>query len=646
MIIQCVLFIFVLLFAFVCPGYLFLPKKPQQPIETAFLYSLFIGIVLFTTVGLAGGFLGMRFLPIVYLIISIGVFGVRKMYIHIPHFYFSRERAVIWLTLFVLAGVFSLPMLGSGWNTREGLTFYSVNGSDGLWHISLIHELANTFPPQHPGFSGIPLTGYHFFYDFLLGEVHRLFYIDALHLLFHFFPLVIAMLWVSGTFLIASRFFRSQVAGIIAAFLSTLGGSFAFIIPYLLHQKASIDDGFGILQPFTAQVNPQFASSALFVIFSCLFLYEYFRQKDIRWLAILILIAGVSVGFKVYAGMIILGGLVVVTAWSLVFRKHREIIPATSFAVLLGYLFFHPFNKSYGFLLYQPLWPPHRVMQGALDFTQWEIKRQTLSSMGSIKGLIRLEVEAFLIFLFGNVGTRIVGFMALFGFVLKGLWERSLLHIYFLSLLAISFLVPLFFIQPTGGPFNMIQMYWYFLLLFSILAAGGIWMIMRMFPKIIAYGTLLLFILFTLPSVSEKIQHFLRPPSHLPAAYAEALVQLSRVGSYANTTLEIPTLSVYDYSALDQWFGSVSDPTIPSIGKKRAFINEETVTFPYEEKERRLKMIEAFMRGDVAAARNILNQAEISYIIAPAKQPWIEKVDGVKKIFSNEDFYVYEVLPL
>ncbi len=651
MVFQTFLFVLSLVFSFYIPGVVIVGAKNLS--TRMYLYRLFVGWVAFTIVALAAGFIHMRWIVPVYMGVM-GVIGIathRKDLLQIP-----KVRLVDGLFIVAMTLLFSLTMLRSGWMSASGFSFVGVNGSDGLWHVALVNELASSFPPQHPGFAGIPLTGYHFLYDFVLAELHRVYGVDSIHLVFHFFPLFVAFLWVSGVFTLSGRMFRSRLAAYASAVLSVVGGSFAYVIPLVFHQKGSIDDVLGILQPFTSLMNPQFASSAVLTIFSLLFFYEYETSKQKRWLVFLLLGAGVSVGFKVYAGMILLGGLWVVSVYQLLIKKTGDLVAVAAGSSFLAWLIFGPFNHSYGFLVWQPLWPPHRVMQGPLDFTQWEIQHQTLVASHSWKGLVRLEVMGLSIFFLGNMGTRLMGLLGLMGLKKK----FSVFSLFYFSIIAVSSLVPLFFIQPVAGPFNMIQMYWYFLLFLGIVAGGGMAHIFRTVwrsSRFAGVGIAIMFLLATLPSAGEKIRTYgLGPLSYYEKSYVDALQVLAKKGTYEQTTMEIPVLSEYTQSSLDQWFGTSAVPIVPALANKRAFIANETVSFGYESKDRRLARMYKFMHsqdecsGDtdtcLKGARQLLDTDHIRYIVAPAKANWIGAVKSVKTIYTNDQYGVYELLPL
>src|SRR5258708_9314072 len=111
------------------------------------------------------------------------------------------------------------------------------------------------------------------------------------------------------------------------------------------------------------------------------------------------------------------------------------------------------------------------VATDRLNWLDMEHRRQTYIAEGNLKRVIQLEATAFLIFLFGNLGMRFVGFLS---FIKKA---RHILdnnfNLFFVSIILASFLIPIFFLQK-GVAWNSIQFMQYFLLFFGFLGAISI----------------------------------------------------------------------------------------------------------------------------------------------------------------------------
>lgn len=627
-------------------------------------FSLFLGFLVFAWASVLLAFLQLRFL-FYPLILWFLILAVRKRkYL----FSVTLDRRSLW-TLGVCAVcvmVFGGLAVTTGWITPNGLVVHGAWASDGLWHVALVNELAHTFPPEHPGLAGIRLTGYHFFYDLILSEFNRLWGLSSIHLVFHLFPPLVALMWVVGVYQVAEEWFRNRIASLLSVILSIFGGSFAFIVPVIFRRPVSLDDGLGITQPISALVNPQFAISMVLVLYCLYFFTMYVKSRKPVWLVLLVLATGISVGMKVYAGMILLGALLAVGVIDVIVSRRIHVVLSGGLAAAIAWLIFKPFNSSYGFLLYQPFWPPHRVMQSTLDFTKWEITRQTYEQLGDVIGLTVLEIKALFIFIFGNLGTRVLGVPFLF----LAAWRTKDIHMrlaftYFFLMIGVGSITPMFFIQPTGGPFNMIQMYWYVMVLLAfptayVLAKILRWLAHKNLVASIIFG--LLFFAITLPTAWEKTYgYFFSPPLYIPADYVAVFQALAKEGTYSDIALELPNTTSTQSAELNSWFSWISDPYFPALSNKRAYIQDETVTFAYEDKGRRLSNLALVLAAGgvcdapreqnlcqkaLSRARDVLDREHIRYIMTPSVKPWVRDIPGVKQFYTNANYELYEVLPL
>ena len=135
--------------------------------------------------------------------------------------------------ILLLSIIFSLEMLSSGWITQEGLILRGVNRTDGIWNIGLIQELKYHFPPEHPGFAGLQLKGYHFLFHILVAVVSIATFIPVMFLYFQVFPLIISFLWGFGVFKTVVFLTKNTRAAYISTIMSFFGGSLAFILHFI-----------------------------------------------------------------------------------------------------------------------------------------------------------------------------------------------------------------------------------------------------------------------------------------------------------------------------------------------------------------------------------------------------------------------------
>ncbi len=558
------------------------------------------------------------------------------------------------LILFVL--LYSISVITSGWIIPEGLLLKGVNGQDGIWNLALIRELKVSYPPQHPAFSSIQLKGYHFYYNFLVAEFSRITGLGVIHLHFHFISILMAFLLVYSIYDIAHRLSQNTYCAIWSTFFALAGGSFAYLLPLIVKQGFSLDDAFGIMQPMSLMVSPSFTLSLIVILCTLILLDEYLANPFWFMRFIIAVVAGIAIGIKVYAGILILPALAFLGVRRIITHRQWDLLFIFAISLFISLLIFIPFNVQYGFLVYQFLWPTHRLMEGNFRFTNWELKRQTMIQFGSFFGQTKLEIIAFVIFLFGNLGTRVLGIL---GLKLKHIGRIHLVVWMICVILLISFILPLFFIQPLGT-FNTIQFFWYFLVFAGILSGWGVANLLSQVPYRLRKVCVLFLIIFTIPSAVEKLNMYWVNRSVIPIAEYELYRKLASIGTYSNTVLEIPTLPGYSKSQLEEWFYFHSLPKISALGDKRTMIGNEVVQFPYHEwLDDRINLISNFMTyGEASAtsyqalekARVFLQRMNkkysIRYIVTTIKNPWFEQQLWVEKKFINDYGQIYEVLSL
>jgi hypothetical protein len=194
-------------------------------------------------------------------------------------------------------------------------------------------------------------------------------------------------------------------------------------------------------------------------------------------------LGGVTIEFKVYGGLILLGSLLVLGIYELIFKKRYQIILLFGIVLTVSSLLYFPNASGTGsFIIFQPWWFIRTMVVVNLGLLDWELRRQTYLSIGrftSYLRVIQLEGTAFLIYLFGNLGMRVVGFIKIVRDFVSGKVKKSM-NVFVYTAAFTAFVVPLLFLQK-GVVYNSIQFSQYFLLLFGFLAAVSM---ARMMKKI------------------------------------------------------------------------------------------------------------------------------------------------------------------
>lgn len=642
-----VLFLASLFFAVFVPGAVavsFISQKLSSSERLALALSL--GIVIFTLSGFFLGLLGLRFLLIPVVLGFNLYFFKGRLY---QDFKKRLKPEKIPALAVVVGALFqAVLMLKSGLPFEGGLAFWGVHGYDGIWHASLTAELARSFPPQNPGFAGYLLKNYHFLTDLFTSQIHQISRVPILHLYFRFCPLFFTLLLNLLVYVFALRWTKRKEVGLLSIFFVSVAGSFGFILPFLGMGSNNWETAFWGIQTPSSFVNPPFGVS-LVIILSFLILLDLYRQKKEKILGLLLVVSvGSLVGFKVYGAAVFLLSLGFLGAWELLRRKDFSYFTLFLASSLLSFLIYFPFSQgSTEFLVFKPWWFI-RTMIRAPDRVNWqrlELRWQTYEAYNDIFSLAIIGGVSFLIFLFGNLSARGVGFLVLPKIVKRG----SVLDKLLLVSLPISFFPPIFFIQKAV-PWNTIQFLYYFTFIFSFLAAWASFKILSFLKhKFLKVAFVLILIGICLPSTIETLYWFNAPvPTTLLAApEVEALSFLRKKSQKEDILLTYPygELAIRHFPEPPVPMTYYNSPYVSFFTNRRVFLEDQNAAtiLGYPLKERLTQEQEFFQTEEVEKARNFLKKEKIAFIYLVDTQDIKadKKALGLEKIFENEKVRIF-----
>ncbi|MEK7533791.1 MAG: hypothetical protein AAB600_00500 [Patescibacteria group bacterium] len=650
---EIIFFIIAIVICFYLPGKFLLVKLRLRLNSPGDLFPPFIiGIMLFTLISYIFSWLKLEIIILPLLLVTdIFVIKSKKWF---PHSIEKRHLIPIFI-VFILAFIFSLSMLTSG---IYGDTI--KYGRDDLWHLALINELKANFPPDNPGFAGVPLRGYHFFYNFILAKISNIFSVSPLSLYFHFFPLFIAILWGLGVYELMYTWSKKISIALWAVFLTMFGGSFAFILFLRGHGGLSLDSAFGIQQPATALINPPFAISIIIVISALFIMHQYIESKKSAWLVPLSIFIGLATMFKVYAGIILVGGFILFSAIEVIHKRNYLILVSLFVSGIFFVVTYGIFRDPSSTLIFAPLWAPHSVLTDNMPWYGYAEKMYTYTKLSVIKGIVETELYALYVFLFGNLGTRLIGLLLLPVLILKEHKTPSFFALTVLIMTLISILTPLFFIQ-SGKVFEIIQMAWYFLFFISLFAAFGFHALFNFgYSKILKIVLFAIVLILTLPSAYENYKgyfaYFRSQGAQLSDPYFKAMQFLSSERNYKDTVLEIPDKNISATKRdLMSWYGW-SSPAIVAFGNKRGYLNNEYIDFagvdiaPRIDFVRKIILLNKMFTSNALEYTDLqkevkrgLKEYKISFIYSPYPLSALDAISNVDKVFENQVATIYKV---
>jgi len=541
------------------------------------------------------------------------------------------------LLLLILAGTvaWSATMVKSG--LYGG--FWGANGHDGVWHIALANSLASG-SLDNPVFAGEQLKNYHIGFDLVLAFLHKITFVDISILYFQILPPLLVLGIGVSTFYFVYNWKKSFWASWWATFFIYFGGSWS----WMLGRGESM---FWSQQSISTLINPPFALSLLLLLVGLIFL-----QKK-KWL-LAAAVFGILIQVKVYAGILALAGLFL--GGIFIYLRKKDFILLKSFGVglLISILLFLPLNVGSGSLIvWQPFWFLETMM-GLSDRVGWTKFYEAMLNYksGEIYGKFVIAYGiSFIIFWFGNLGTRVVKEV----YVLNKLrnitkieWQDVFLAIGIL--LGICF--PMFFLQK-GTPWNTIQFFYYALMFSGILAGISLSEILFKTKNLklkIAFAAIV--ILLTVPTTLISLRDIyipVRPPAKISSEEIEALNFLSE--QHKGIVLTFP----YDAAKAKEAENNPPRPLylyestayVSAFSSKPVYLEDEVNLniMDYDWKFRRNNVEQFYQSEDQNYVYNFLRENNIKYIywVKPQRAVLGESQLGIEKIFENSTVDVYRV---
>lgn len=509
------------------PGMVFLKKifkenKEDESLVVEIFLSLCLGLVGITLTAYILGYLHLYLLTLVYVIGVDVLFFKKKLYLVFKGVKKISIKTSLPFGLIILAGVVFqyLPVFRSGWVYDFGLGFWGPNGHDGVWHLSLINQLVRGLPPDNPVFSDAVLKNYHYLYDLLLTTTRFLTRVDSADLLFRFYPLLLSLILGLGTYSLSSFLFKKKMAVFFSLFFVYFAGSFGWIVDYIHQKTLSGESDFWANQSISFNLNPPFAISLVITLALFYFLLNFSRIKTKTGYLLVALLVGSLIGFKSYAGILVLGSLGVVALVELLKGKGFCYLKLFIPSVIISLAIFIP-NFTFGqqFFIFSPFWLVNSVIDSP-DRVGWlklSAARQAYLARGQWPKFFFIELVSLLIFFVGNLGMRVLS-IALITNLRKKTSDYFVIFAVIFSLLSI--LIPLIFIQQ-GNDWNIVQFLYYLLFISSLLTGGVLAYIFYKFPK--SFGVLItigVLILTPINSVSTA-KSYIYPSPHTFVSFNE-----------------------------------------------------------------------------------------------------------------------------
>lgn len=645
--IKFILFIPVVLFI---PGFLLVRSLNKQSLTSVFFLSVISGMVMLTLMAYIGGLLKMQWFTFIYVAASVGVFILKKYYleVNLKGVKLTPDKINFLLILTVATGAIfqSLALLRSGWVYDFGLGFWGPLGHDGIWHQALINQLIKQVPPQNPVLSGEILLNYHYFFDLLVAGTVRLSQIPIMDLLYRFYPLTFSVLLGLGTYLLVMKITGSRVATLISLFFVYFAGSFGWIVEFIREGHFGGESAFWVNQPVSMNLNPPFAISLLIVIAIVLILGSVKEKIKFMPGLLLVILIGALMEFKVYAGVVVLGALSLISLGTAIIFKNFSYFKVFVFSVLVTALVFLPQNKGAGELL---VWSPFWFVHSMIDFPDrvgWirlSSARDAYFARGEWFKFLSAETLALIIFIIGNLGMRFIGLFSMISRV-KNELGKDMVFTVVLLMSAVSLVIPLVFIQK-GNPWNTIQFMYYFLYFIALFSGVALISVLKRVPKSLGWGIAFVVLLLAPINAAVTFRSALYPssPSRLTLPELEALDVLKNLPD--GTVLTLP----YDRNVRTK----LSDPFPLYAYETTAYVSAFSGKVTFVEDEIQNEILQTDYRKRLVATQGFFQSFDRSFFanwgiryvyLLKSKNIGVDPVIlNLEKIYENSEVLIYGV---
>ncbi len=401
-----------------------------------------------------------------FAIFIIGIISARSMSLGSILMLFSRSVLARLLLKLMFAFIWTMPVFLSGWIKDGEMIFHGVNAHDGVWHMALMETLASASDRVMPTFAQFSLEGYHYLVDLSGSEFVRLFGIKSQDLVFRVYPFLFGLLALYGIkklsfSLLPSKYVLNQkkkfLLEIFSGMLLIGGGSLAYILPLIGLQQSVNESAFWMHQNISTWVNlPLGVSFSLFILTLNLSILVYRKPERLN-VALIGFMIGSHLGIKAYGGVLLLLGGVYMGAWLLtkrliMFAMIFLFVCIASFLVVARSTLGSP--QSAG-LEWNPGWFVKTMFEASdrINLPRWELRRLSYEAQSNYLGLTALWAAGIIVFILGNMGSRLIGF---YGLHRINNPEKN----QFIVLILAALLFPLLFSQ-SGVEWNTIQFGYY-----------------------------------------------------------------------------------------------------------------------------------------------------------------------------------------
>ena len=468
-----------------------------------------------------------------------------------------------------------------------GIYIGGLHFHDSLWHLALANSAFYKIPFQLPIYAGASLQGYNYFIDLIIFALSQL-GIPAVIGYFKFIPVLFFILFSCLSYIYAKKINKSYIYILCFLFFDYFGSSFTYILS-LYHFKTFSSFFYSqAMQSGRMLLNLPYAVSLLPFLGVLIVLKN--RKLNLSHIFLLGFLLFLTMGFKLYGGVILFFLISTDFFIQLLIEKEKKythwvvnmIIIVLWFACSIV-IFYNPFAsiKSGAIFTFSPFALTRPMIEAADHFYMPQLvqARYYLQAINPLSPrLLAIELLGVVLFIFLNVGTRIVGFIYMFQSIFKKKFEKD--EIVLISTILFSSILTFTLVQK-GTWWNVVQFYGYTLFLMNYFASKFLYKLFVSKRTIFIFFGILI-ILLTLPTNIEQIKFAFERKITISNIELDALEKLKYLPTGVVLSLPVQdTAYVTAFSGKQQYIADEGQLT--SIGlDARARINAVKNTNIYD----------------------------------------------------------------
>ncbi len=629
------LFILAIFLSFYIPGRVVLGEQKKLSSLGIAATSIILGFVLWGWQGFIFGYLHLRFLSYVYLIIFV-LFFFKRGYFKKPSFNYKK---IDWIAvLIVIIGIIAqmIPYVRMGQLTSSGLFVSLHNPGDHIWHATLIQEIVTRFPPNEPAMYGVLLKNYHFWFNLVGAELIRIFNLPLFQTQFIGLYGLGSILLGAIAYSFAKGLYDSKLFIRLFLFFLYFSGDAAGWFTLVLTHKFNMNVS-SLFDDATKFMDNPGRGYATLIALAGLYLLFRNRQNLIRKnIIILAILFGSLIGFKVYVGIPFLGGLFCLAFFDAFKNKFSSLwIFVISLILSLGQ--FLPINASSGGLFFLPVDVPRDfITQRALGLDYIAQRWSIYFEHNNYPRLIEYAVIMISVYLVVQLGLKLFGF-----FPLKKTREilgRELVLLY--STAISSFIVGFFFYQKVGGA-NIWEFFPTGTFILTIILSLNLALYLPKKNKILTVVLVTVAIVIVIPRWFYTVNLDYRM-DYLAGFHGISNEELESYSFLRDKTPKDSLVFIVNQSRYVDFSSIVS-----ALSKRNLFLSGSGVSQTYNpvQQQRKQDLKDLMVSTDSAKIIDILKKNDINYVYFYGEPHWLVSAEKlpIEKVFSNRSSVIFKV---